>query len=166
MKRKTLLSFYSFAIIIVLLFFTSCNKNKEELTLDKKLQQVIFEHESKETSLDSVSIISIDSLTHYGYVKIILEQLENMEYEYSLFGEYSDDLSSAEQMEIEMTLQEIGGMIEYLQYKTEENTDNNDFFCYFVLAKLWNKQEENSIYYLITPDFIIRDDPFSDNLID
>lgn len=164
MKKNILLFLSLFLLFTMSGSFISCKKKSD--TLYDNIKTAIFNKEKDEYPIDSITIVSIDSLTHYGYIKIILEQLENMEYEYLSQLECITFASPEEKMEFEIIIEEISGTIEHLRQKTEDNTNNTDFFCYFISAELWIQDDVHLFYYLMTPEYSILDDPFSDNLID
>ncbi len=155
-----------FFVFIILLGVVSQSCQSKQEKLEKKMIKTILAEEKENTVIDSVKIVEIDSLTRYGYIKVILEQLEYMEYDYESRLVYGDSLSETERTEIELMIEEIRTTTEHLRLKSEENTDNKSFFCYFILTELWHAGEAQQFYYLMSPDFDILDDPFSDNLID
>lgn len=155
-----------FFVFIILLGVVSQSCQSKQEKLEKKMIKTILAEEKENTVIDSVKIVEIDSLTRYGYIKVILEQLEYMEYDYESRLVYGDSISETERSEIELMIEEIRTTTEHLRLKSEENTDNKSFFCYFILTELWHAGEAQQFYYLMSPDFDILDDPFSDNLID
>lgn len=157
-------SFFFVSIISLGMVAESCQSKQEQL--EKKIIKTILTEEKENTEIDSVKIVEIDSLTRYGYVKVILEQLEYMESDYESRLAYDDSLSETEENEIKLMIEEIRTTTEHLRLKSEENTDNKSFFCYFILTELWHAGESQQFYYIMSPDFDILDDPFSDNFID
>jgi len=156
---------FSFVFVILLSVVSESCQSKQE-KLEKKIIKTILTEEKGDSEIDSVKIVEIDTLTRYGYVKVILEQLEYMEYDYESRLVYGDSVSETERTEIELMIEEIRTTTEHLRLKSEENTDNKAFFCYFILTELWHAGESQQFYYIMSPDFDILDDPFSDNLID
>jgi RNAse (barnase) inhibitor barstar len=145
--------------LLVAVVFASCTNNEKD-KLHEKIKEQILLHEKEVTQIDSLKILEIDSLTRYGYIKVILEQLEYMEYDFYTTLNTDFDLSDSAYTELEIMLTEVQDLIDLYRGKTEENTDNETFFCYFVETEVWSSGEAQIYYYLISKDFKILDDPF------
>ncbi|MCQ2285406.1 MAG: hypothetical protein MJZ76_00840 [Bacteroidales bacterium] len=158
-------------IVLVVLFIASCygcKKMTEQEKLEQNLREAIANHEKSEGVVDSVKILSIDSLSQMQYAGLILEQLENMEFECELaLQQAGENAEAPEVKELELTVQEIRDACDFYRDKFENGSSGEDgFFIFFIDAEIYRKGEAQDFFYLITPDFIIHDDPFGDNLLE
>ena len=91
--------------LLVAVIFASCTNNEKD-KLHEKIKEQILLHEKEVTQIDSLKILEIDSLTRYGYIKVILEQLEYMEYDFYTTLNTDFDLSDSAYTELEIMLTE------------------------------------------------------------
>ena len=49
---------------------------------------------------------------------------------------------------------------------TKKETAKTKYSFFFVDAELYKKNDVLNYFYLITPDFVVHDDPFGDNLLE
>jgi len=164
--RKTTIRIL-FCVLCVIFAITSCKRQTEEEKFMQKLQETITAAESAEGAVDSVHILNIDTLSRSQYAGLILEQLENMAFECEMSYEAQrdalpDDLAH----EMELTLAEIQEACDFYREKYEKGSDENEVFIFFVDAEIFRPEGTSDYFYLITPDFVIHDDPFGDNLLE
>lgn len=148
--------------LICLFIFFACTKTPP--TLNDRLEAAITAHEvsvNQQVTIDSVVIMHVDSLTELGYAKLMLEQLENMQYDYeavylSAAGGTDEELTS-----LELQLQEIQEMCDhYRQIVQDFAADDDAFFAYFVSANVYGNGTSQLFMYVVNQDFAIMDDPF------
>lgn len=160
MNNKNVLFFI--LSLLLLTAFTSCVNEKEHF--QEKIKNQILLYEKDNLQIDSLTILEIDSLTRYGYVKVMLEQLENMEFDFNNTLNTNLDLSDSELTELKIMVNEVRNLIRFYKEKTEDNTDNETFFCYFVQVQMWSLNQFQTYYYLLSHDFKILDDPFEETI--
>lgn len=163
MKKIGLLLAFAAALVV------GCQKLSERENFELKLKDAIANHEKCDTvEVDSVRILSIDTLTRSQYAGLILEQLENMEFECELAYEAAgENVSAPEVKELELTIEEIRGACDFYREQFEAGDVKEDTFSiFFIDAEIYSKGEVSNYFYLITPDFVIHDDPFGDNLLE
>lgn len=167
MKQKAI--FFLFFAISCTFFVISCKKNDEnETLLWEKLKNTITASEVQETPIDSVVIVSVDSLSRWKYAGLMLESVESMKndylQDYMMFG---DTLDATARHEMELFIEEIQSTEDYYREIYDRNAPKDSvFLLYLVEAKIFRQGTASSYYYAITPDFVLHNDPFSENLLE
>lgn len=166
MKRKALF-FLSF-VIFCSFFIISCKKQNEKDLLWGKLKESIFTAETQESPVDSVVLVSVDSLSRWEYAGLTLESVESMKndylQDYMMFG---DTLEDAARHEMELFIEEIQSTEDFYRDIYERNAAKDTvFLLYLVEAQIFRGGVSASYFYAITPDFVIHNDPFSENLLE
>ncbi|MBQ7490792.1 MAG: hypothetical protein IJT51_09795 [Bacteroidales bacterium] len=152
------------SVFCLLLTSTGCKHKTEQEIFIQKLQAAIT---ASEEAVDSVSILSVDTLSRTQYAGLILEQLENMEFECQMvYDAGHDSLPEAQLRELELTMAEIRDACDFYRDRYEKGNSENEIFIFFVDAELYKKNDVLNYFYLITPDFVVHDDPFGDNLLE
>ncbi|MBO4231695.1 MAG: hypothetical protein J5862_00440 [Bacteroidales bacterium] len=158
-----------FTIICLVAVIAGCKQLSENEKFELKLKDAIAASETKESPVDSVKILNVDTLSRTQYAGLILEQLENMAFECGLVYEAGrDSLPEAELRELELTMAEIRDACDFYRDKYENGAggEEDSIFIFFVDAELFRDGEAFNYFYLITPDFVVHDDPFGDNLLE
>ena len=75
---------------------------------------------------------------------------------------------SSRYRELELTMAEIRDACDFYRDKYENGAGGaeDDIFIFFVDAELYRGGDVLNYFYLITPDFVVHDDPFGDNLLE
>lgn len=158
-----------FAIICLVTVMLGCKHLSEKEEFELKLREAVASSEAKDAPVDSVKILNVDTLSRTQYAGLILEQLENMAFECGLVYEAGrDSLPEAELRELELTMAEIRDACDFYRDKYENGAGGaeDSIFIFFVDAELFRDGEVFNYFYLITPDFVVHDDPFGDNLLE
>lgn len=117
---------------------------------------------------DSVVVNRLDTLTQMSYAKLMLEMLENLEFQYKqLYDEatLADDDKRIES--ISRSLRQITTQTDYFRaIEDSESADNQVLLLYWISASLYQQGEKTDFMCFATPDFSLHVlDPFADNLM-
>lgn len=165
MKRIIILA------LMAALFMTSCHKKSEQELLRENLQSCTEKYVKEELQInnpDSVVINSIDTVTEMGYAKLVLEMLENLEYQYKLMYDeatLANDDSKIEYLEI--YLRQISTESDYFRKIEEsESADNQNILLYMIAGSYYQAGKGEYFICFANPDFSLHVlDPFADNLL-
>ncbi|MDD2622146.1 MAG: hypothetical protein WC142_03730 [Bacteroidales bacterium] len=166
---KCIYNYKHILLFLASLLMLSC-QNKEK-QLHNKLKQSIEDYISKDfsadTRLDSIVILSIDSLTEYHFENYILKPvIENRIEELSFqYNHLSDDKSFEELALKQKTENQINALVDkllYIQNDQQNNKVDSIQFKYFFVNALiytYKNNEPTQEYYgfPITTDFQIRE---------
>jgi len=169
---KTTLTFTRILTILTfasMLLLASCQSKEERL--NKKLQQVIKEYISKDLKkseqLDSIKILSVDSVSDYHFTKFILERvIDNRIEELSFACSHLSDSGSIEELQLKQKYErEINMLIDksiyYQSQLKNAYLDSTNFKYFFVSTLIYTTRNKtpNKEYYgfPITPDFKVRE---------
>jgi len=117
---------------------------------------------------DSVVVNRLDTLTQMSYAKLMLEMLENLEFQYKqLYDEatLADDDKRIES--ISRSLRQITTQTDYFRaIEDSDSADNHDLLLYWISASYYQNGEKTDFMCFATPDFNLHIlDPFADNLM-
>jgi len=117
---------------------------------------------------DSVVVNRLDTLTQMSYAKLMLEMLENLEFQYKqLYDEatLADDDKRIES--ISRSLRQITTQTDYFRaIEDSDSADNHVLLLYWISASYYQNGEKTDFMCFATPDFNLHIlDPFADNLM-
>lgn len=159
-----------FAFIAALLT-TGCHKKSEQELLRDHLQACTEQYVKEELQIgnpDSVVINRIDTVTEMGYAKLVLELLENLEYQYKLMYDEATLANDDRKIDnLEIYLRQISTQTDYFRTIEEtESADNQNILLYMISAAYYKEGEGNDFICFAKPDFSLHIiDPFADNLL-
>ena len=169
-----------FVMVSITVLFCGCNKKAEttnekkgqEVTFQEKLQKCAEEYVKTELNINdanSVMISRIDTLTKMSYAKLMLEMLENMEYQYKrLYDEATLADDDANIATYGNSLQRISKQINYFRsIDDNESADNTQLLLYWISGSYNRNGQKEDFMCFVTPDFTLHVlDPFADNLME
>ncbi len=138
----------------------SCHKKTEAEKFRDKVKKVAMNYAKEEQKLekvDSVSIISIDTLTALAYVDFILPYVENMRLEYQT--QYEAEVKDGDPAELTELETKIEEMIEaenyYKEVVIDESVDNKKPLLMLIRATVYADGPRDIVNFLVTPDLKI-----------
>lgn len=157
---------------IILLSAVACHKNNADELLKEQAQTCANEYVKSELNIenaDSIVVHTVDTVTEMGYAKIVLELLENLEYQYKMM--YDDATLANDEQKIgnlEIYLRMIEKQTDKFRFIEEnESADNQQLLLYLISGTYHKGNEKGDFLCFANPDFTLHVlDPFADNLID
>ncbi len=165
MKRIVIFAF------IAAFLTTGCHKKSEQELLSNRLRSCTEQYVKEELQIgnpDSVVINKIDTVTEMGYAKLVLELLENLEYQYKLMYDEATLANDDRKIDnLEIYLRQISSQTDYFRAIEEaESADNQKILLYMISAAYYKEGEVNDFICFAKPDFSLHIlDPFADNLL-
>lgn len=164
--------FSYFLVGLLLLSFSSCHKKTEAEKFRDKVKKVAVNYAKEELALekvDSVSLISIDTLTALAYVDFILPYVEEMRMEFQ--SEYEAQVKDGDPAELTELENKIEEMIEAENYYKEvvvnESVDNKKPLLMLVRAAVYANGPRDIVNFFVTPDLkIYAPDPIDYSFIE
>lgn len=165
MKRIIILTF------MAALLMTGCHKKTEQELLRENLQPSTEKYVKEELQIsnpDSVVINRIDTVTEMGYTKLVLEMLENLEFQYKLMYDeatLANDDSKIKYLEI--YLRQISTESDYFRkIEDTESANNQNILLYMISGSYYQEGKGEYFICFAKPDYSLHVlDPFADNLI-
>lgn len=166
---------FSIALTFLVLFFAiSCHKKTAEEVLKEHMQTCANEYVHSEDGLgianaDSIIVHSIDTVTEMGYAKIVLELLENLEFQYKMMYDeatMSDNDQRIHNLEVYLHMIETQ-TDKFRIIEESEAVDNQQLLLYLISGTYYKGSENGDFICFANPDFTLHIlDPFADNLIE
>ena len=156
-----------FFLLMAMVCLGGCQK-MEQNKLNRQMKALAEDYLKGEEIKDyqDLTIVSVDTLTEYGYAKLTSELLGNMEAAYEQM--YWDETDSSHRNVIGLYL----GETRRIRADMEDLIDNGDLqtegVLLFMVTGNYNKDGENQEFmFLVNPDkkTIHLLDPFGDNLL-
>ena len=166
-------------ILCLMVFLYECNKKAEttdkeknqEATFQENIQKCAEEYVQTELGIsdaNSITVNRVDTLTKMSYAKLVLEMLENMEYQYKrLYDEATLSNNDADIASYGSSLQRISKQTNYFRsIDDNESADNTQLLLYWIYGSYNRNGQKEDFMCFATPDFKLHIlDPFEDNLI-
>jgi hypothetical protein len=117
---------------------------------------------------DSVVVNKVDTITEMGYAKLVLEMLENLEYQYKLMYDEATLNNDEQKLQyLEIYLNQISSQVDYFRNIEESDAaDNQQLLLYLIYGSFYIDGEKEDFICLANPDFTLHVlDPFADNLL-
>lgn len=120
------------------------------------------------SNADSIVVNRTDTITEMGYAKLMLEMLENLEYQYKMM--YDEATVNNDEQKIhylEIYLNQISTQVDYFRAVEESETaDNSRLLLYLISGSYYQKGAKEDFICFANPDFSLHIlDPFADNLL-
>ena len=157
-----------FLLLLVMVCLGGCQKMQQD-RLSRQMKKVAktYLKEEQITDYQNLTIVSVDTLTEYGYAKLNSELLGDMENYYTeLYYDASDDTNRRNV--ISLYLNET----RHIREDMEELIDNGDLLTegvlLFMVTGVYMESGENQEFmFLVNPDkkTLHLLDPFGDNLL-
>lgn len=163
-----------FGIIICALAVVlgGCRPKAEVDVFQQKIHQCAETYVKTELNVsdaDSVVVTKIDTLTQMSYAKLMLEMLENLEFQYKqLYDEATLADENAKIESLDRSLRQISVQTDYFRtIEDSESADNQQLILYWISASYYKNGQQEDFMCFATPDFSLHIlDPFADNLMD
>ena len=163
-----------FGIIICSLAFVlgGCRQKSEADVFQQKIQhcaETYVKTELNVSDADSVVVTRIDTLTQMSYAKLMLEMLENLEFQYKqLYDEATLADNDAKIESLSRSLRQISVQTDYFRsIEDSESADNQTLLLYWISASYYQNGQQEDFMCFATPDYNLHIlDPFADNLMD
>ena len=160
-----------FVIVSITVLFCGCHKKTEQDVFQENLHrcaEMYVMNELNVSNADSVVVNRVDTLTQMSYAKLMLEMLENLEYQYKqLYDEatLADDDNRIESLS--RSLRQITNQTDYFRsIEDSETADNQQLLLYWISASYYQNEQKEDFMCFATPDFTLHVlDPFADNLM-
>ena len=158
-------------IIVLVVLLGGCHKKD---TVDvfqeniRKCAETYVLNELNVSNADSVVVNRLDTLTQMSYAKLMLEMLENLEFQYKqLYDEATLVDDDARIESISRSLRQITTQTDYFRsIEDSESADNHELLLYWISASYYKNGEKEDFMCFATPDFNLHVlDPFADNLM-
>ena len=158
-------------IIVLAVLLGGCHKKD---TVDvfqeniRKCAETYVLNELNVSNADSVVVNRLDTLTQMSYAKLMLEMLENLEFQYKqLYDEATLVDDDARIESISRSLRQITTQTDYFRsIEDSESADNHELLLYWISASYYKNGEKEDFMCFATPDFNLHVlDPFADNLM-
>ena len=154
------------------LVVSSCHKKSEQEKFNEKIENLTVGYAKVELGLgevDSIRLISVDTLTAFAYVNFIIPYVEEMRADFQTQYEQMVKIATPEQ------LTEMEGMIEdviqaenfYHEVVIDESVDNKKPLLYLVRAEVFKDGPKDIVNFFATTDFQIHNfDPTDYSIIE
>lgn len=160
-------SFRLFWFVLLGSFIVSCGnirQNRLEKSLSQTVCRYLTENMAVGTTIDSVSILNIDTLSDYSYLLFVEKPVaENyLEELHEQYASFPEEGTGEEMMFRQQVGDEITRVINWLDRKEDllqnGQLDTANLKCYFVAVRVFLKRDNQQLdpeYYgfPITPDF-------------
>ena len=159
-------------IICLIVLMSGCRQKAEVDVFQQKIHQCAETYVKTELNVsdaDSVVVTRIDTLTQMSYAKLMLEMLENLEFQYKqLYDEATLADENAKIDSLDRSLRQISVQPDYFRtIEDSESADNQQLLLYWISASYFKNDQQKDFMCFATPDFTLhRLDPFADNLMD
>ena len=158
-------------IIVLAVLLCGCKQKGERDVLQENIHRCAETYVLNELNVsdaDSVVVNRLDTLTQMSYAKLMLEMLENLEFQYKqLYDEatLADDDKRIES--ISRSLRQITTQTDYFRaIEDSDSADNHILLLYWISASYYQNGEKTDFMCFATPDFNLHIlDPFADNLM-
>ncbi len=158
-------------IIVLAVLLCGCKQKGEYDVFQENIHRCAVTYVLNELNVsdaDSVVVNRLDTLTQMSYAKLMLEMLENLEFQYKqLYDEatLADDDKRIES--ISRSLRQITTQTDYFRaIEDSDSADNHDLLLYWISASYYQNGEKTDFMCFATPDFNLHIlDPFADNLM-
>ncbi|MBO4655747.1 MAG: hypothetical protein J5644_09410 [Bacteroidales bacterium] len=158
-------------IIVLAVLLGGCHKKGEQDVFQENIQQCAETYVLTELNVndaDSVVVTRIDTLTQMSYAKLMLEMLENLEFQYKqLYDEATLADDDAHLESLSRSLRQISAQTDYFRnIEDNETADNQALLLYWISASYYQKGNKTDFMCFATTDFNLHIlDPFADNLM-
>ena len=159
-------------VLCLIILMGGCRQKAEEDVFQQKMHQCAETYVKTElnvTDADSVVVTRIDTLTQMSYAKLMLEMLENLEFQYKqLYDEATLADDDAKIASLDRSLRQISVQTDYFRtIEDGESADNQQLLLYWISASYYKNGQQEDFMCFATPDFNLHIlDPFADNLMD
>ena len=159
-------------VICLIVLICGCHKKGEQDVFQQKMHQCAETYVKTELNVsdaDSVVVTRIDTLTQMSYAKLMLEMLENLEFQYKqLYDEATLADDDAKIASLDRSLRQISVQTDYFRaIEDGESADNQQLLLYWISASYYKNGQQEDFMCFATPDFNLHIlDPFADNLMD
>ena len=158
-------------IFVIIIFLCCCHRKAEQNVFQQKIQHCAEAYVLTELNVDkadSVVVTRVDTLTQMSYAKLMLEMLENLEFQYKqLYDEstLADDDTRIESLN--RSLRQISNQTDYFRnIEDSESADNQKLLLYWISASYYHDGKKTDFMCFATPEFNLHVlDPFADNLM-
>lgn len=165
---------FSCAILLLLMALTlfSCHKKTEEEKFRDEVKSITVDYAKEELDLskvDSVVLISIDTLTTLAYVDFILPYVEEMRMDFQ--RQYEANMSSGDPAFLTDLENKIEEMIEaenyYKEVVIDESVDNEKPFLWLIRAAVFADGPRDILNYFLTSEMTIyHPDPIDYSILE
>lgn len=163
---------YLWILLCTMVFFLcGCHKKDTVDVFQENIQRCAEAYVQSELNVndaDSVVVNRLDTLTQMSYAKLMLEMLENLEFQYKqLYDEATLADDDARIESISRSLRQITTQTDYFRsIEDSDSADNHDLLLYWISASYYQNGEKTDFMCFATPDFNLHIlDPFADNLM-
>ena len=164
--------YFGIIICTLAILLCGCHKKGEQDVFQQKMHQCAETYVKTELNVsdaDSVVVTRIDTLTQMSYAKLMLEMLENLEFQYKqLYDEATMADDDAKIASLDRSLRQISVQTDYFRtIEDGESADNQQLLLYWISASYYKNGQQEDFMCFATPDFNLHIlDPFADNLMD
>ena len=158
-------------IIILAVLLVGCKQKGEQDLFQQNIQRCTEAYVQTELNVndaDSVVITRVDTLTEMSYAKLMLEMLENLEFQYKqLYDEATLADDDAKIESLSRSLRQITSQTDYFRsIEDSESADNQQLLLYWISACYYKTGHQEDFMCFVTPDFELHIlDLFADNLM-
>jgi hypothetical protein len=164
--------YFGIIICALAIILGACRQKAEVDVFQQKIHQCAETYVKTELNVsdaDSVVVTRIDTLTQMSYAKLMLEMLENLEFQYKqLYDEATLADDDAKIESLNRSLRQISVQTDYFRaIEDSESADNQQLLLYWISASYYKNGQQEDFMCFATPDFNLHIlDPFADNLMD
>lgn len=157
--------------IFIIIFLCSCHQKTEQDVFQENILNCANEYVQQELEIsnpDSVVVNRTDSITEMGYAKLMLEMLENLEYQYKMMYDEATVNNDEQKLKyLEIYLNQISAQVDYFRAVEEsEMADNQQLLLYLISGSYYLENKKEDFICFANPDFSLHIlDPFADNLL-
>lgn len=158
-------------IIVLAVLLCGCKQKGERDVFQENIHRCAETYVLNELNVsdaDSVVVNRLDTLTQMSYAKLMLEMLENLEFQYKQLYDEATSADDEKRIEsISRSLRQITTQTDYFRaIEDSDSADNHDLLLYWISASYYQNGEKTDFMCFATPDFNLHIlDPFADNLM-
>ena len=163
--------YLSILLCAMVFFLCGCHKKATVDVFQENIHRCAETYVLNELNVsdaDSVVVNRLDTLTQMSYAKLMLEMLENLEFQYKQLYDEATLVDDDKRIEsISRSLRQITTQTDYFRaIEDSDSADNHVLLLYWISASYYQNGEKTDFMCFATPDFNLHIlDPFADNLM-
>lgn len=158
-------------IVSLLIILLGCRQKSGQDVFRENIKKCAETYVIQELGIsdaDSVVVTHLDTLTQMSYAKLMLEMLENLEFQYKqLYDEATLADDDARIESLSRSLRQISVQTDdFRAIESSESADNQKLLLYWISARYYRNGQQEDFICFANPDFTLHIlDPFADNLL-
>lgn len=158
-------------IVSLLIILLGCRQKSGQDVFRENIKKCAETYVIQELGIsdaDSVVVTHLDTLTQMSYAKLMLEMLENLEFQYKqLYDEATLADDDARIESLSRSLRQISVQTDdFRAIESSESADNQKLLLYWISARYYRNRQQEDFICFANPDFTLHIlDPFADNLL-